>query len=139
MGKIELTCQQMWDADNKIVKIESVLDNYYLYSAKANENNIHSNRREYYACISRKVITIIDLPAFGIATKPVDEREWIGKPCWFWNNSDDNKLLDILHTIDTHGVCKLYRGLYYGYDNCKPATKEEVLEWFEENRGDNGN
>ena len=79
MSKIELTCQQLWDADNKIVKIESVLDNYYLYSANANENNRHSNNREYYACISKKVITITDLPTLVAATKPVDEREWFEK------------------------------------------------------------
>lgn len=64
---------------------------------------------------------------------PIDESEWLGKLCWFWNDNEDDKLVYVLEAINI--------SIDYKIDNpyepiapiaptkhCRPLTKEEVIE-----------
>lgn len=55
--------------------------------------------------------------------RPVDESEWIGKLCWFWDDCEEQKVFGLLeessfmyHTTSNHPN---------RFTNCRPLTLEE--------------
>ena len=59
-------------------------------------------------------------------TRPVDESEWVGCLCWFWDRNPEEKYLGFLKKIDRD-----YYGPYeevggYCYKNCRPVRRDEV-------------
>ena len=59
-------------------------------------------------------------------TRPVDESQWIGKLCWFWDENPEEKRLGILEKID-----RVYPNPYEEvsgrcYQNGRPVRRSEV-------------
>lgn len=124
--KIELTRQQLWDAGFDKIRYWDCAKTYDCYV-----------NGELKACLSKESFIIANLPESGVAKKSVDKSSWIGEPCWFWDDGDCSfEVLDILDAIDaTEEKVYLSRGFGCWFKHCKPATKEEVLEWFTKNGG----
>ena len=59
-------------------------------------------------------------------TRPVDETEWIGCLCWFWDRNPEEKYLGVLNKInrDYYGPYEEVGGDYYKY--CRPVRRDEV-------------
>ena len=59
-------------------------------------------------------------------TRPVDETEWIGCLCWFWDGNPEEKYLGVLKKIDRdyYGPYEEVSGKYY--KNCRPVRRDEV-------------
>ena len=59
-------------------------------------------------------------------TRPVDETQWIGKLCWFWDRNPEEKYLGVLNKInrDYYGPYEEVGGDCYKY--CRPVRRDEV-------------
>lgn len=61
-------------------------------------------------------------------TRPVDEREWIGCLCWFWDDKKERPILGELDSI--YGVsCRYHRknnAITVGYEHCRPVRRDEI-------------
>lgn len=126
--KIELTCQQLFDAG--INEIETLQYNYKITTIHGDE--ISSSYLEI------NNFTITDIPENGIAKK-IDKNEWLGKPCWFYECNRIKKTLGILTAINKINAPQVYEQSDCGnFSHCELATKEEVVEWFEKDRSNNG-
>ena len=61
-------------------------------------------------------------------TRPVDESDWIGCLCWFWNYEKDSPGLGHLKAIDDQNVDYKYikKETKIGYKNCRPVRRGEI-------------
>lgn len=60
--------------------------------------------------------------------RPVDESEWVGCLCWFWDDKEEGAILGELDSI--YGVsCRYHRKnnvITVGYDHCRPVRRDEI-------------
>lgn len=59
-------------------------------------------------------------------TRPVDETEWIGCLCWFWDGYPKEKSLGILEKIDRVCSCPYKKVSGCCYQNCRPVRRDEI-------------
>ena len=61
-----------------------------------------------------------------LITRPVDETQWVGCLCWFWDGNPEEKYLGVLKKIDRdyYGPYEEVSGKYY--KNCRPVRRDEV-------------
>ena len=58
-------------------------------------------------------------------TRPVDESQWIGKLCWFWDNGEP-PVIGILDRIATDVSYKYINTGEETYKCCRPVRRDEV-------------
>lgn len=58
-------------------------------------------------------------------TRPVDESQWIGKLCWFWDNGEP-PVIGILDRIATDVSYKYINTDEETYKFCRPVRRDEV-------------
>lgn len=58
-------------------------------------------------------------------TRPVDESQWIGKLCWFWDNGEP-PVIGILDRIATDVSYKYINTDEETYKCCRPVCRNEV-------------
>lgn len=58
-------------------------------------------------------------------TRPVDETQWIGKLCWFWDNGEP-PVIGILDRIATDVSYKYINTGGETYKRCRPVRRGEV-------------
>ena len=58
-------------------------------------------------------------------TRPVDETQWIGKLCWFWDNGEP-PVIGILDRIATDVSYKYINTGEETYKCCRPVRRDEV-------------
>lgn len=58
-------------------------------------------------------------------TRPVDETQWIGKLCWFWDNGEP-PVVGILDRIGTDVSYKYINTGEETYKCCRPVRRDEV-------------
>lgn len=58
-------------------------------------------------------------------TRPVDETQWIGKLCWFWDNGEP-PVIGILDRIATDVSYKYINTGEETYKYCRPVRRDEV-------------
>lgn len=60
-------------------------------------------------------------------TRPVDESEWIGCLCWFWDAKEECAVIGVLQKI-FGSSCRYYRkqDTAVGYEHCRPVRRDEI-------------
>ncbi len=59
-------------------------------------------------------------------TRPVDESEWVGCLCWFWDEYPKDKHLGILEKIETDYDRPYRVPIDRGYQYCRPVRRDEI-------------
>lgn len=59
-------------------------------------------------------------------TRPVDESQWIGKLCWFWDKNFEKRALGVLKVIDIESECPYKMQNYAVWQHCRPVRRDEV-------------
>lgn len=68
-------------------------------------------------------------PAENVQDKFAEQRKWIGKACWFWDDDNTNSSCGILTSIDTETfkepqfVCNDE----YDYEHCEPVKPDDDI------------
>ena len=58
-------------------------------------------------------------------TRPVDETQWVGCLCWFWDK-DAEPCIGVMKRIDADAPYKYTTTDGYSYKNCRPVHRDEV-------------
>lgn len=58
-------------------------------------------------------------------TRPVDETQWIGKLCWFWDKNDQ-PFIAVLKRIESDAIYKYITTDGENYKCCRPVRRDEV-------------
>lgn len=64
----------------------------------------------------------------NVQDKFAEQRKWIGKLCWFWDDVPEEKIIDVLSHIDTNGAYPYVmcdHQVHYG--NCKPVKPDDPI------------
>lgn len=57
-----------------------------------------------------------------------EERQWIGKLCWFWDSDDDEKTLGVFDGISTSDILPyIKKGCKPGYEHCEPVKPDDDI------------
>lgn len=76
---------------------------------------------------------IVETPVENVQDKFVEQRKWIGKVCWFWDDDNTNSSCGILTSIDTEifkepqFVCNDE----YDYEHCEPVKPDDDIIYKE--------
>lgn len=55
-----------------------------------------------------------------------EQRKWIGKLCWFWDNQEEYKFVGILGEISDNGTY-FQKGGIVSYLNCEPIKPDDDI------------
>lgn len=58
--------------------------------------------------------------------RPVEESQWIGKLCWFWDKNFEKRALGVLKVIDIESECPYKMQNYAVWQHCRPVRRDEV-------------
>ena len=56
----------------------------------------------------------------------IEQRRWIGKLCWFWDNQEEYKFVGILWEIADNGTY-FQKGGIISYLNCEPVKPDDDI------------
>ena len=121
---------------NEVIEVVNVL---------IKENNIHEKQIDSLQIDIRPIleerkseIKIYEEIIQSIKKDPyAEQRKWIGKLCWFWDNEDEkdgfiNKWYGTLDNIDPHCKCGAYcMGLGH-YEHCEPVKPDDNIIYKEQ-------
>ena len=55
-----------------------------------------------------------------------EQRKWVGKLCWFWDNQEEYKFVGILGEVSDNGTYFQKDGIV-SYLNCEPVSPEDDI------------
>jgi hypothetical protein len=57
-----------------------------------------------------------------------EQRKWIGKLCWFWDEDRKDAFYDVLRYVDENSKCPYINiGCYAGYKHCEPVKPDDDI------------
>ena len=121
--KLNLKINELVDAVNKIQLANDVI---------FNRIDMLNNA----ICNIQNRITALDDPTYHEAEpEPADpyaeQRKWVGKACWFWDEKEEEKVFGILTTIDSDcglsDMCPYWNDTTKNwFEHCEPV-KEDII------------
>lgn len=75
---------------------------------------------------------VIEIPKKEPADPYAEQRKWIGKVCWFWDEEEEEKIFGILTTIDSDcglsDMCPYWNGTTSNwFEHCEPVKPTDSI------------
>lgn len=75
---------------------------------------------------------VIEIPKKEPADPYAEQRKWIGKVCWFWDEEEEEKIFGILTTIDSDcglsDMCPYWNGTTSNwFEHCEPVKPDSEI------------
>ena len=65
----------------------------------------------------------------NVQDKFAEQRKWIGKLCWFWDDDKKDGSYGILGYIkEGWKRCYVQKGHYFAYEHCEPASEDLIYK-----------
>ena len=114
VNELEMRCLK-----NLLLKVDELVDAV---------NELQENQNAYWTDIA-EIKKELQTRAENVKDKFAEQRKWVGKVCWFWDDDNTNSSCGILTSIDTETfkepqfVCNDE----YDYEHCEPVKPDDDI------------
>lgn len=117
--------QRIFDVDNPqdVKDLFDIIPDRYIRITRTDPGHLRVCSTDYVVDFTAPIV--INWRNKTEITRPVDETQWIGKLCWFWDK-DEQPFIAVLKKIMTISRYKYTTTDDESYKYCRPVRRDEV-------------